>query len=237
MTVGSGNEDAKFQDFPSQEEWDNAFNQNLKSPGEDGYFENHIDNLFYEATKLYVEANSVSMSNWNYQGWNVGKYEPKLNDKMAMAYHTDYQREYTHNPGAKFVVTAVFYLNENYTGGDVAFKFLDNDDFSILKEEYTYSPSAGDIVIFLSGHPHYHGVNTVTEGEKYIVRTYWRYEDPGHPLWLKLQEKYGEEVWEEMETVRVRATRTPENITNINEIPFWATFEEYYEKEIKELDL
>lgn len=226
-----------FEDFPDEEQWAAAKGIRVKELGDDYLFEEEVNSLFYYATKLYVEANDVSMANWNYQGWNVGKYEPKPNDKMAMAYHTDYQREYTHNPGAKFVVTAVFYLNDNYTGGDVTFRFLDNDDFSILKEEYTYKPNAGDIVMFLSGHPHYHGVNTVTEGEKYIIRTYWRYEDPGHPLWLKLQEKYGKEAWEEMERVRVRASRTPENITNINEIPFWATFEEYYEKEIKELDL
>jgi hypothetical protein len=225
-----------FNSFPNQEEWDaDRDNRSLSHNGND-YFENQINDLFYQATKLYVQANNVSLDNWIYEGWNVGKYQARTEDEMAMAYHTDYQREYTHNPGSKFIITAVFYLNDNYSGGDVAFKFLDNEDVSILKEEYTYKPQAGDIVIFLSGHPHYHGVKAVTEGEKYIIRTYWRHDYPGHPLWLKLQKKYGEKRWEEMEKERVRATRKPENITSINEVPFWATFEEYYEKEIAELD-
>ena len=224
-----------FEDFPTEEEW-HLLRDLRGATLEDDYFENEINNLFYEATKLYVQKNNVKLDNWSYDGWNIAKYEPKDTEEFAMYYHTDYQREYTHNPGSKFVITAVVYLNDNYAGGEVRFKFLDKDDVSILKEEYTYKASAGDIVVFLSGHPHYHGVGTVTEGEKYIVRTYWRTQYSGHPLWLKLQEKYGDEVWEEMESARVRATRDPKNITNINEVPFWATFEEYYEKEISELD-
>lgn len=224
-----------FDNFPTPEDWESAKETRTSELKDDYYFEEQINSLFHESSKLYVEANSVSMDNWNYQGWNVAKYEPKQTEDKAMDYHTDYQREYTHNPGAKFVVTAVFYLNDNYVGGDVIFKFLDKDDLHVLKEEYTYRPSAGDIVMFLSGHPHYHGVRNVSEGEKYIIRTYWRYQDPGHPLWISLQEKYGEETWEEMEKVRVRATRSSENITKINEIPFWDTFEEYYKDEIGKL--
>jgi hypothetical protein len=224
-----------YKSFPTEEEWD-SFRDVRGAIISDDYFENEINSLFYEATKLYVQENNVELDNWSYDGWNIAKYEPKDTEELAMYYHTDYQREYTHNPGSKFAITAVFYLNDNYSGGEVRFKFLDKKDVSILKEEYTYKPSAGDIVIFLSGHPHYHGVGTVTEGEKYIIRTYWRTQYSGHPLWLKLQEKYGNEAWEEMESARVRATRDPKHITKINEVPFWATFEEYYAKEISELD-
>jgi hypothetical protein len=225
-----------FTTFPTQEEWDSTRSVRSAALANEDYFENEINDLFYHATKLYLKENNIDLDNWTHEGWNVAKYEPKVDDEMAMAYHTDYQREYTHNPGSKFIVTAVFYLNDNYSGGDVSFKFLDKDDVSILKEQYTYKPQAGDLVVFMSGHPHYHGVKTVTEGEKYIIRTYWRHDYPGHPLWLKLQEKYGETAWEDMERERVRATRRPENITSINEVPFWATFEEYYKKEIAELD-
>jgi hypothetical protein len=239
MTVGSDNEDAKFQDFPSQEEWDNAFNQNLKSPGEDGYFENHIDNLFYEATKLYVEENSQSFDNWLYRPWNVAKYIPNLEHhaEYAMMHHTDFQREFSYNPGSKFGVTCVAYLNDNYTGGDVMFRFLDENDRSVIKEDYSYKPQAGDIVIFMSGHPHYHGVRAVTEGEKYIIRMYWMYEYQGHPLWLALKEKYGEDIWNQMEDARLKYNRNEENVTIVNNIPFWEPFEEYYSKEIESISL
>jgi hypothetical protein len=225
-----------FDSFPTLAEWDDQRQLRSQTIDGDDFFENQINDVFYHATKLYVEANNVSLDNWAYDGWNVAKYEPRPEKPVSMDYHTDYQREYTHNPGSKFVITAVFYLNENYTGGDVMFRFLDDEDISVVKEDYVYKPQAGDIVMFLSGHPHYHGVKTVTEGEKYIIRTYWRYRDPGHPIWLRLQEKYGEEAWDEMERIRVRASRTPENIRKINEIPFWDSFEEYYKKEIAELD-
>ena len=229
---------SRFDSFPTQEEWGEqrlvaVHNENDKT------FEKSIDDLFYQTTKLYIEENKFSFDNWVYESWNIAKYEPNQeNDyEYVMMHHTDYQREYTHNPGSKFAITAVFYLNDNYTGGEVAFRFLDNDDVSIIKEDYVYKPNAGDIVVFMSGHPHYHGVKSVTEGDKYIIRTYWRYDYPGHPLWLKLQEKYGEDLWAQMEADRVRSTRASDNVTVINNIPFWIDFEEYYKKEIEMLDL
>lgn len=227
---------SRFETFPTLEEWESQRKIAVHSES-DKTFEKSIDDLFYQATKLYVDANKSSFDNWVYESWNIAKYEPNQENEYVMMHHTDYQREYTHSPGSKFAITAVFYLNDNYTGGEVAFRFLDNDDVSIIKEDYVYKPNAGDIVVFMSGHPHYHGVKSVTEGDKYIIRTYWRYDYSGHPLWLKLQEKYGTDLWAQMEADRVRSTRSSENVTVINNIPFWIDFEEYYKKEIEMLDL
>jgi hypothetical protein len=223
-----------FDEFPTKDEWEEAkhLSKEFSSCTE---LEHQINDLFYNATKLYVESNNIKLDNWSFQGWNVAKYHAQPEEDYAMMHHTDYQREYTHNPGSKFGITAVFYLNDNYEGGEVLFRFLD-DDVSIVKEDYHYKPSAGDVVVFLSGHPHYHGVASVKSGEKYIVRTYWRYDYPGHDLWLKLQKKYGEAAWEQMESMRVRATRQPENVTVINNIPFFPSFEEYYKEEIALLE-
>jgi hypothetical protein len=226
---------SKFEEFPTPEEWESQRQIAVKNQ-EDKVFEKSIDDLFYQVTKLYVEENRFSFDNWVYESWNVAKYEPNQEYEYVMMHHTDYQREYSYNPGSKFAITAVFYLNDNYTGGEVAFRFLDNEDVSIIKEDYVYKPNAGDIVVFMSGHPHYHGVRAVTEGDKYIIRTYWKYDYPGHPLWLRLQEKYGADLWAQMEADRVRSTRSNNNITLINNIPFWIDFEEYYKKEIEMLD-
>lgn len=227
---------SKFENFPTLEEWE-AQREIAVQNESDKTFEKSIDDLFYHSTKLYVEENKFSFDNWVYESWNIAKYEPNQENEYVMMHHTDYQREYTHNPGSKFAITAVFYLNDNYNGGEVAFRFLDDSDVSIIKEDYEYKPSAGDIVVFMSGHPHYHGVKAVTEGDKYIIRTYWRYEYPGHPVWLKLQEKYGADLWAQMEADRVRSTRSSDNVTVINNIPFWIDFEEYYKKEIEMLNL
>lgn len=229
----------KFDNFPTSEEWKNKQPFDQSSDVEFGYFENKINNLFYETTKLYVEHNNIFLNNWMYYGWDVAKYHENPNSEAdyVMMHHTDFVRNVAYTPGEKFGITAVFYLNDNYSGGEVAYRFLNNDDINIIEEDYIYKPEKGDIVVFMSGHPHYHGVKTVTEGEKYIIRNYWRYDYPGHPLWLKLEEKYGKEEWSNKEYQRKKFNEDPKNMNIINNIPFWVSFEEYYKKDIKELNL
>jgi hypothetical protein len=228
-----------FEKFPTVEEWEDSKPYSDTSVGSKNYFANQIDDLFYYATKAYVEANNVSLDNWSVDGWNVAKYvpNPEEHEDYVMMHHTDFQREFEYNPGLKFGITAVCYLNDSYDGGEVLFRFLDENDPSIIKEDYTYKPAAGDIVVFPSGPPHYHGVKAVSNGEKYIIRTYWRYDYPGHPLWLKLQEKYGEDIWRQLEDQRLKFNRNSDNVEVINNIPFWLGFEDYYKKEIESLGL
>ena len=228
-----------FNEFPTPEEWKNSRPQNKIGFGEEYYFENQINDLFYYTTKLYVEENNIVLDNWSEDGWNVAKYIPNLKDHAdyAMMYHTDFQREFAYEPGLKFGVTAVFYLNDNYTGGEIVFKFVDKDNPSITKKDYVYKPEEGDILVFPSTPPYYHGVKAVTEGDKYIIRNYWRYDYPGHPLWLKLQEKYGEDVWRDLEQKRLKFNRNSDNLIFINDLHFYVEFEEYYKKEIEMLDL
>lgn len=228
-----------FNNFPSKEEWDNKQPSDQSSNVNFGYFENKINNLFYETTKLYVEHNNISLDNWMYYGWDVAKYHatPNSEGDYVMMHHTDFVRNVAYTPGEKFGITAVFYLNDNYSGGEVTYRFLNNDDINIVEEDYIYKPQKGDIVVFMSGHPHYHGVKIVTEGEKYIIRNYWRYEYPGHPLWLKLEEKYGKEEWSNKEYERKKFNENPDNIKIINNIPFWTSFEDYYREDIEGLTL
>lgn len=227
-----------FSSFPTEEEWQASKTYGDTEIGGKNYFANQIDDLFYHATKAYVEANNVSLDNWSVDGWNIAKYIPNPEEfpDYVMMHHTDFQREFSYNPGLKFAITAVFYLNENYDGGEVQFRFLDENNPLIVKEDYSYKPRQGDIVVFPSGPPHYHGVKAVSNGEKYIIRNYWRYDYPGHPLWLKLQEKYGEDIWRQLEEQRLKFNRNSDNVKNINNIPFWLEFEEYYKKEIEMLD-
>lgn len=237
LTDGSNLGTQAFKNFPSPQEWEDSKKYGEKDIGQNYYFENQIDDLFYYATKAYVEANDISLDNWFVDKWNVAKYVPNPEEftEHVMMHHTDFQREFSYNPGLKFAITAVFYLNDNYDGGELEFRFLDEDNPSIIREDYTYKPAAGDIVVFPSGPPHYHGVKAVSNGEKYIIRTYWRYQYPGHPLWLKLQEKYGEDIWRQLEDQRLKFNRDSNNVESINNIPFWMEFEEYYKKEIEML--
>ena len=219
-----------FNSFPSKEEWEQKVNEGLgaRKDAKDVEIKKQIDNLFYDMTSLYLKENNIELDNWIFENWNLAKYQPGPSDEYVMHHHTDYQRELDYGPGNKFGVTVVFYLNDNYTGGEVEYRFIEGNDLNNVAEDYTYKPSAGDAVVFLSGHPHYHGVRSVTEGEKYIIRTYWRYNKEAHPKWKEMQEKYGAEVWEQMEKDRHAYDRSYSGM--INNIPVVMNFEEYYNK-------
>lgn len=221
-----------FSDFPTKEEWDEKLKENQFATVEEKVITDEIDNVFYEATRLYVEENNVEFNNWVFLGWNIAKYIPNVQDHSvyAMHHHTDYQRERSYEPGLKFGITAVFYLNDDYDGGEVEFRFVKDESLEVVLEDYNYKPKAGDVVVFLSGHPHYHGVRPVSNGEKYIIRTYWRFDQEAHPKWLELKEKYGEDVWKKMEEDRLSFSYKGENQTIINNIPKFIDFEEYYDK-------
>jgi hypothetical protein len=94
------------------------------------------------------------------------------------------------------------YLNDDYEGGEISFK--------VFKEDGTYSkieykPQQGDVMVFPSGEPFFHGVKTVQSNNKYFLRTFWWYNFDGTPEWHANQEKYGEEQWALMEKERWKA--------------------------------
>ncbi len=221
----------QFLSFPEVEDFKNQISEyhaDRNKSESDIYFENQINDLFYETTKLYIEENNINLDNWIYSGWNIAKYTQQEDNYYNMSYHTDYQRELEHVPGVKFGITAVFYLNDGYTGGAIKFKIFADKELQNIEKEFSYNPSEGDIIVFPSNHPNYHGVDATTEGNKYIIRTYWRYNYEGSDQWLNMQEKYGKEKWQEMEDLRLEITKKRKNSRIINQIPTFITFEEYY---------
>ena len=238
ITIGLSSKLARFKNFPTPEEWEKSKSYDKIDSIEKKYFENQINDLFYYATKLYSESNNLVIPNWISDSWNVAKYVTNAEEHpdYVMMHHTDFQKELLYSPGLKPGITAVFYLNDDYTGGEVSFRFLDGKDPSVVKDEYVYRPCKGDILIFPSGEPHYYGVKAILSGEQYIIKNYWNYDSPAHPLYLKLQEKYGEDVWRQMEEQRLRFNKDPENMKTINNVIFYMDFEDYYKKEIEMLD-
>ena len=53
---------------------------------------------------------------------------------------------------------------DDYDGGDICFYI--NGDF------VNYKPKAGDILVFPSGMPYYHGVKTIRNGNKFFIRNF-----------------------------------------------------------------
>jgi predicted 2-oxoglutarate/Fe(II)-dependent dioxygenase YbiX len=60
---------------------------------------------------------------------------------------------------SNFVVSAVVYLNDDFTGGDLMFPRID----------YRYKPSSGDCVIFPSDLIHSHYVDRVSSGNRFSL--------------------------------------------------------------------
>lgn len=172
---------------------------------------------YFVALKDYLKSNAENMvwpewvenfdftndSVWMPSGITLLKYdEPDYSSdfdysKPAMNYHTDANNYDEESNDTKQILTVTFYLNDNYEGGEIS--FYD----SINNLVYDYKPSAGDVTIFPSGLPFYHGVNPFSGGPRYLARMFFMYMHPGTPEWHLNKEKYGEDVWKEMERKRL----------------------------------
>lgn len=171
-----------------------------------------INNAFNYATKAYLDDHKLSVGNdWIVMGPSISKYDHNNSsgqgsgiDGLEMVYHTDYVTLEGDWPGNKFILTCTMYLNDDYEGGDITF-MLPN------KNIIDYKPKAGDVLVFPSGHPellsdngkYLHGVKTVSNVDKYLIRCFYQKPFSGSPEWLANEEKYGKDVWIKMENERI----------------------------------
>lgn len=107
--------------------------------------------------------------------------------EMTLPFHTDFYQADEFEPGLKAEYTVTMYLNADYEGGEIDFRiFNDRDDKMVLNAgdlvpldanygeipAIMYKPQAGDLIIFPSRVPYYHGVRRVSSGTKYFVRMF-----------------------------------------------------------------
>jgi hypothetical protein len=141
------------------------------------------------------------VSPWSKSGMSFLRYDPTTynydikNNKpgLAMDYHTDHASFNERYPGQKFIVTVTVYLNDEYEGGEIS--FLDESTGSITN----YKPKAGDVTVFPSGYPYFHGVLPVLSGDRYLLRMFWSWYHDGSQEWHDGYEKYGEQEWTKMQ--------------------------------------
>ena len=133
-----------------------------------------------------------------YSGQSWCKYFNQIDvmkNNMTMQYHVDYITSQKEMPGTKFHTTCTFYINDNYNGGEIEFYI----DGTII----THKPQAGDLVIFPSVEPYWHGVKTIPDGNKFFIRNFVVYDYPGSKEWLDNQIRYGAYRWAKMEMERI----------------------------------
>jgi hypothetical protein len=114
-------------------------------------FNKNLNNLFFEnfdlIEKVYLESYGVR-STWH-DTYAILKYGKGQFFTNHVDDHPDYHRR----------VSTIYYLNDNYTGGEINFP-----RFNI-----TFKPKANQMILFPSTYVYNHSVSPVIEGERYAV--------------------------------------------------------------------
>jgi len=182
--------------FPTNNDW----HENCKKSNNELAIQ--IANIFYESTKIFVEENDIKIPNWLHSSPAICKHFAKTKNKsLAMQYHTDFIMAQAENPGFKHWITCCIYLNDDYDNGEISFKIFKND---LSYDLINYKPKSGDVLVFPSFSPYFHGVKKALNKEKYFIRLFWGYNYEGSAKWLEDQKLYGEKIWQEMEEKRIK---------------------------------
>jgi hypothetical protein len=119
-------------------------------------FSINLNNLFFEhcdpIEKDYMRSYGIG-STWH-DDYAILKYGKGQFFTNHIDDHPDYHRR----------VSTLYYLNENYTGGEINFP-----RFGI-----TFKPKANQMVLFPSTYVYNHSVSPVVEGERYAVVSWMR---------------------------------------------------------------
>lgn len=163
------------------------------------YISKYKDKFDYNKEELIKSHNGDHVPLWKLEGPSICQYRKNVDTVMAMRYHSDYMREPIKSPGYKFAITANYYFNDDYEGGDLDFYI----DGNLIK----YKPVAGDWVVFPSGHPdvlnqngqpYLHGVLPSHKTEKYLIRNFLKKYEVGDQEWFDKEKEYGTDVWSKM---------------------------------------
>lgn len=163
--------------------------------------DNEIREAYQKAISHYfnnITVERVIPKDAYFSGHSYCKYFNEvdiLKNAMTMQYHTDYIISQKNMPGPKFHTTCTFYINDNYNGGDV--------EYYINGDVVNHKPKAGDLLVFPSGEPYFHGVKIIPDGNKFFVRNFVMFDYDGSEEWLYNQKKYGAYRWAKMENERI----------------------------------
>jgi predicted 2-oxoglutarate/Fe(II)-dependent dioxygenase YbiX len=166
---------------------------------EEKVFVEEINIAYNKAISHYTKHTGLPMpADASFSGHSYCKYFDQIDDlrnNMTMQYHTDYIVSQRDMPGPKFHTTCTFYVNDDYDGGDLEF-YIDNNIIN-------HKPKAGDLVVFPSTDPYYHGVKRIENGNKYFVRNFVMTTYEGSKEWLENQKLYGAYRWAKSESARI----------------------------------
>ena len=119
-------------------------------------FLNNVNNLFFEhfdpIEKDYMADYGI-FTDWH-DTYGILKYGEGQQFTNHIDDHPSYHRR----------ISTVYYLNENYTGGEINFP----------RFNVTLKPKANQMIVFPSTYVYNHSVSPVTSGERYAVVSWMR---------------------------------------------------------------
>lgn len=115
---------------------------------------------------------------------------------LPMNYHVDFNPTDLDSQGTKLAVTITMYLNDDYSGGEISFYNSEDDQM------YNYKPKKGDVTVFPSFKPFYHGVLPMNGNKRYLIRSFLMYNYEGSKEWHHAKSMHDEKEWEALENKR-----------------------------------
>lgn len=123
-----------------------------------------------------------------------------LDEEYTIQVHTDWHNHRKEEPGPKQIITYTVYLNDDYEGGEV--DFVDEEN----KKVFVYKPKKGDITVFPSGKPFWHGARAVkSEPSKIFIRTFSIFRYGGSKEWIYGARSHGIAKWLEITNDKVKS--------------------------------
>lgn len=172
-----------------------------------------IEETLWKISKDYID-DWKNVGSWPYvKDWTFDKdkkfsqlapteqqvlmYYPNNNKRLAMSYHTDQHQYDLHSNKNHLLITCTIYLNDDYEDGELSFIKEDTNEINYFK------PKAGDVTVFPSGLPYFHGVEPISEGNKYLLRMFITCKYDGSEEWNINKNFYGKNLWFKMEKERI----------------------------------
>jgi hypothetical protein len=142
------------------------------------YIYNTITDIFYKVCKDYATSKGDLEEPFILPTFDIKKYSAGT----FMGTHFDQQEGDT-----RLRYSLVFYLNDDYEGGELSFTVESPDSPIVLEkpqEDYELSkdkdrisfgikPEAGSVVIFPSSPPYHHTAHLLKSGFKYMIPMHW----------------------------------------------------------------
>jgi len=145
------------------------------------------------------ERETDNLDNMCLSSFEILQHKLNLEKDYTIGVHTDWHDHRKDEPGPKQILTYTIYINDDYEGGEI--DFVDEATGNLI----VYKPKRGDVTVFPSGRPYWHGARAVTGGSnKVFIRTFGLYRSSGTKEWNNGLKNHGLALWLRMTNDKVK---------------------------------